>query len=72
MELTNKPRVYAIPRKDLIVRFPDTLAIMPDKGCYVPWTGKTGTYFKRRLKCNDISIIYILDIVKSDIINGEK
>lgn len=42
--------------KGLIVRFPDNFkTILPETGFLVPWIGKYGRYWRRRL--NDGSII---------------
>lgn len=44
------------PRKGLIVRFPRTYSILPEKGGNVPWTGPEGRYWRRRVNCRDVSI----------------
>jgi hypothetical protein len=41
--------------KDLIVRFPDTYAVLPADGMIVPWIGKEGRFWRRRF--NDGSVI---------------
>lgn len=47
---------YVIPKKGLIVRFPRTNAALPEVGAEVSWTGREGTYWRRRLKFGDVKI----------------
>ena len=52
-----KEEKFLIPRKGLIVRDPETKDIMPESGMLVPWYGRKGTYYRRRVQCNDCKII---------------
>lgn len=57
----------AIPRKDLLVRYPDTYSILPENGAVIPLVGREGKYWRRRNKCKDITYNRILNISDKDI-----
>jgi hypothetical protein len=42
---------YVIPGKDLLVRYPGTIATLPNGGAVVP----RGTYWRRRAMCGDVT-----------------
>ena len=52
---------YVKPRRNpdgnfLVVRDPSDKTILPDVGAYVDWGGNAGRYWRRRVKCGDVSI----------------
>jgi hypothetical protein len=47
---------WAIPKAGETVRFPDTKAILPVKGAWVPWIGPNGRYWRRRQIDGSITI----------------
>lgn len=47
---------YIVPREGLIIRFPHNNTILPKKGAIVPWTGRDGSYWRRRVNCGDVII----------------
>ena len=54
--MSNGYNKWVIPRRDLLVRDPRTKTPLPIIGCYKPWTGPEGRYWRRRLICGDISL----------------
>lgn len=40
--------------KDLIVRYPNNMVILPKTGGWVPWIGRDGRYWRRRFKDGSI------------------
>lgn len=48
---------WAIPKKNTLVRFPGSKAILPEKGGLVPWIGPEGRYWRRRLREQSITIL---------------
>lgn len=51
---------WAIPKPGIVIRFPTNKVILPEKGATVPWTGRDGKYWRRRL--SDGSIDILMDI----------
>ena len=47
---------FVKPLKGLIVRDPNSKAIVPENGTTVPWIGPEGRYWRRRLKEGSITI----------------
>jgi hypothetical protein len=48
---------FVIPRKGLIVRNPSTMAPLPEQGTLVPLSGGEGKFWRRRIRCGDVSVI---------------
>lgn len=40
----------------LLVRDPWNKSVLPENGMLKPWTGKQGTYWRRRVACGDCLI----------------
>jgi len=56
---------YAKPgSKGLMVRYPNTYAILPETGAVIPWEGPDGRYFRRCLNRGDIEIISKLENIE--------
>ena len=49
------------PRSGVLVRDPHTFAKIPEEGCEVHWTGRSGKFWRRRLRCKDIEIVSSID-----------
>lgn len=47
---------YVVPKQDVLVRDIRTMNFVPEVGQYVDWSGKHGTYWKRRVACGDVII----------------
>ena len=56
---------YVVPMDGLIVRFPGTKTILPAVGAGVPWTGRDGSYWRRRLKDGSIQLAVFPKPLKS-------
>lgn len=48
---------FAKPKKNVVVRYPRTYAILPETGGVVTWVGAEGRYWRRREKVGDIVIV---------------
>lgn len=47
---------FVIPKKGLIVRDPIQFNPLSEKGEWVDWSGHAGRFWRRRVKCGDVSI----------------
>lgn len=47
---------YLIPKRELIVRDPISFTPLPEDGLLVDWNGNAGRFWRRRVKCGDVSI----------------
>lgn len=54
--MENKTHEYLIPGKDLIIRDPNTLAIIPPEGMLLPIVGREGRHWKRRINDGTMTI----------------
>lgn len=47
---------FIIPREGLLVRDPKSFTPLPENGVYVDWDGNAGRFWRRRVRCGDVSI----------------
>ena len=48
---------YIIPKKDVLVRDPQSFNPLPVEGTLVDWNGKAGRFWRRRVRCGDVTIV---------------
>jgi len=48
---------FVKPREGLLVRDPISKTPIPETGTNVDWSGHAGRYWRRRVKCGDVSIV---------------
>lgn len=53
----NEGMVFVVPVDNQVVRFPGSMARLPEAGAWVPWVGSESTFWKKRLADNSIKII---------------
>jgi len=46
---------FVVPREGLLVRDPQSFNPLPVKGAYIDWDGKAGRFWRRRVRCGDVS-----------------
>lgn len=51
-----KEKEFLVPRTGLIVRDPRSKAALAEAGEWKPLIGPAGRYWRRRIKCGDVSV----------------
>lgn len=48
---------FLVPKKGVIVRDPETYTPLPEEGAEKPLEGRAGTFWKRRIRCGDVTVL---------------